>query len=177
MALYRIGDFVVYGRTGVCKITDITAIKSKSGGEDQHYYVLSPLFGGSLTIYAPVDTKVSIRSAISAAEAERLIDTIPKINATAYYSERMQELTQHYESYLKDSNCADLMGLAMSIYAKKREIEQQNRKFGQVDDKYLKQAEELLYGEFSLALGISKDKVPEYIASRVDAIEAKSSNS
>jgi CarD family transcriptional regulator len=58
----------------------------------------------------------------------------------------------------------------MSIYTKKQIVEQQNRKFGQIDKKFMEQAEELLFSEFSIALGIPKDKVQEYIASRVEAI-------
>jgi CarD family transcriptional regulator len=61
----------------------------------------------------------------------------------------------------------------MSIYAKKQTLEQQNHKVGQIDEKYLKQAEDLLYSEFSLSLGIPQRKVPEYIAARVDAANAK----
>ena len=37
-----------------------------------------------------------------------------------------------------------------------------------VDERYMKQAERLLYGEFSVALGIPFDEVQPYIASRVD---------
>ncbi len=80
----------------------------------------------------------------------------------------MQELKQHYEAAIEAYNCTDLIELTMSIYAKKKSIEGQNRKLGQIDEKFMKQAEELLFGELSLALGIPKDEVQEYIASRVD---------
>ena len=37
-----------------------------------------------------------------------------------------------------------------------------------VDERYMKQAEHLLHGEFSAALGIPYDEVPAYIAKRVE---------
>lgn len=65
----------------------------------------------------------------------------------------------------------------MSIYAKKQCAEQQSLKLGQVDEKFMKRAEELLFGELSGSLGIPRDKVQEYIASRVDAFKEKQRNS
>lgn len=106
---------------------------------------------------------------ITTGEAERLIDIIPSIQAEAYHNRSIQLLAAHYETALKSHDCADLIELAMSIYAKKQYMEQQKRKFEQVDARFMKRAEELLFGELSAALGIPKDNVPEYIASRVDA--------
>jgi CarD family transcriptional regulator len=146
---------------------DVTIPKDNSFERDQLYYVLQPLYENSV-VYTLVNTNVFMRPIISAEEAERLIDMIPKIQAEPYYNDRMQELTQHYEAAIKAYNCADLIELVMSIYAKKQIVKQQNHKFGQIDQKFMKQAEELLFGEISVALGIPLDKVQKYIASRVE---------
>jgi len=172
MTTYKINDLVVYGKTGVCRVTDITVPKHMRDAAGKLYYVLLPL-QENCVIYAPVDTKMFMRPIISAEEANRLIDTIPAMQADAYFSNRMQELVSHYEEALRDQNCEDLIVLAMSIYAKKKTLEQQNHKVGQIDEKYLKQAEDLLCSEFSFVLGIPQKKVPEYIAARVDAANAK----
>jgi CarD family transcriptional regulator len=60
-----------------------------------------------------------------------------------------------------------LLELTISIYTKKQHLEQHNQKFGAVDKRLMKQAEELLFGELATALNISKDAVQNYIASRV----------
>lgn len=56
----------------------------------------------------------------------------------------------------------------MSIYAKQRQAETQKRRLGMVDERFMKQAERLLYGELSVALGIPFDQVEPYIARRVN---------
>ena len=56
----------------------------------------------------------------------------------------------------------------MSIYAKQRQAESQKRRLGMVDERYMKQAERLLYGELSAALGISYEQVQPYIAARAE---------
>ena len=40
----------------------------------------------------------------------------------------------------------------MPIHAKRRQAESQNRRLGMVDERYLKQAEQLLFGELAAAL-------------------------
>jgi Transcriptional regulators, similar to M. xanthus CarD len=164
--MYKINDFIIYGRTGVCKVIDITTPKNSSFDQNQLYYVLKPLVQ-DYEIYTPVNTNVFMRPIISQDEAKRLIDMIPAMQTDIYFSSQVKNLTQHYEEAIKSHDCADLIKLAMSIYAKKLIAEQQNRKVGTIDERYIKLAEELLHSEFSLVLGIPKEKIPEYIALRV----------
>ncbi|NTW70894.1 MAG: hypothetical protein HGA49_01460 [Eubacteriaceae bacterium] len=59
----------------------------------------------------------------------------------------------------------------MSIYAKKQYLEQQQRKFGAIDEQFIKRGEELLFGELAAALDIPKESVPDYIAGRIGGRE------
>ena len=165
--MYSVGELIVYGSTGVCRIDATGDLDKKQGGEKgRTYYTLKPVYRNE-TIYAPVDTKVFMRPLISAEEVNKLIDLIPDVEAEMYHSKRTQELSDHYQTSLNSHECSDLIELVMSIYAKKQFVEQQKRKFGQIDERFMKKAEELLYGEFAAALGIDKDEVPNYIAKRI----------
>ena len=134
--MYQIGDLIVYGGTGVCRVE-------------------------------AVDTKVFMRPVISREEAEKLIDAIPGMSAEVYHDRNFTQLAAHYQEALGSHSCSDLIELVMSIYAKKQYVESRKRKFGQVDARFMKRAENLLYGEFSVALGIPFDDVQGYIAGRV----------
>ena len=112
-----------------------------------------------------------MRSIISKDEAQRLIDGIPAIRAQAYHSKAIKDLTKHYETFMKSYDCSDLIELTMSIYAKKTEALEQKRKLGSVDEKFMKRAEDLLFGELSVALGIEKEDVAEHIAAKVHAAQ------
>lgn len=172
--MYHIGELIFYGGTGVCRITDITKMGFLDVAGEELYYTLKPLHQ-ECVIRSPVNnTKVFMRPVITKDEAERLIDMIPSIKAEPYHNKVTNQLIVHYKETIKTYNCADLLELTMSIYAKKQEIEEQKRKFGVVDERFMKQAEELLFSELSVALGISKDEVPIYIASRVDALTVPS---
>jgi len=164
--LFQIGDYVIYGGTGACRITGITERPIRGGGS-RRYYQIQPLYQ-SCQIYAPVDSdKVFMRPVISRAEAERLIDSIPSVQAEAVQSRVLRDLVERYEASLRSHACGDLVELTMSIYAKKRVAAESGRKIGTVDATFMKRAEDLLFGELAVALDIPRETVPGYIASRI----------
>ena len=166
--MFQAGDLVVYGSTGVCRVEGITQPGTSGADRDRQFYLLKPLQQDGV-IYTPVDNaKVPMRPVISREEAEALIDCIPTIRAEAYHGPTLQALAQHYQSAVRTHECRDLVELMMSIYVKRQQAEAQKRRLGMVDERFMKQAERLLYGELSVALGIPFDQVEPYIARRVN---------
>lgn len=166
--MYRIGDLVAYGGSGICRIAGITTPDMPGIDLDQPYYILEPLYQ-NCTIFTPVGANpVFMRPIITRNEAERLIDMIPSIPVKIYEDRAINEMEKHYSNLLKQYDCLALLKLTMSIYAKKQRTEQQKRKLGSVDERFMKQAEDLLFGELAAALEIPKDGVPRYIAGRVE---------
>lgn len=167
--MYKIGDLILYGSTGVCRVNNIVAhCLPGAEKEEQPYYVLKPLYQDCI-IFIPVNAnKVFMRPIISKNEANRLIDMIPFVHAEIYHTPILKQLAEHYEDCMKTYDCADLIELTMSLYAKKKSLEHQKRKFGVLDERYMRRAENLLFGELAAALGIPKNEVPDYIDSRVN---------
>ena len=166
--MYQVGDLVLYGLTGVCRVDEISMKTNMPGiDEEQLYYTLKPLYQ-DYVIYTPVEnTTVFMRYTISKEEAEKLIDKIPSMQVEIYHNKVLSQLADHYEEALQTCDCESLMALTRSINAKKKIIEDQKRKFGSVDADFMKRAEELLFGELAVALNISKESVPEYIEKRI----------
>lgn len=157
---------MVYGRTGVCRVEGITR------REGQNYYALKPLYQ-SCDIFVPVDSdKVFIRPVISKEEAHSLIDALPTMEVEIYESQAMRDLSQHYQEAIASHDCRDLFALTMSLYEKRKETIRRRKKFGAVDERFMKLGEELLFGELSVALGIQPQEVPDYISRRLAAVES-----
>ncbi len=164
--MYSIGEIIVYGSTGVCRIVDIAPSTRPHVG-NVPYYTLKPLYQDGL-IYAPVGSdKIYIRRVITREQAERLIDTIPDVQAELFSSNNRQQLIDRYQSAFSAHDCAGLIELIKSIRHKKQYADSHHRRLGQLDLRYMKRAEELLYGELSVALGIPKEDVPGYIERRI----------
>lgn len=169
--MYQSGDMIIYGSTGVCEVMELTTPDFEKD-KSRLYYALKPKYQDGI-IFTPVDTKVFMRPIITKEEADALIDRIPTMEAEAYHNKALRELEEHYNTYLKSHDCKDLLELAMSIYTKKKDLLSQRRKFGAVDERFMKRAEDLLDGEFAVALGIEKNQVGAYISGRVEAATAK----
>ena len=170
--MFQSGDLLVYGSTGVCEVLSVERREERVDGvrRERMYYQLKPTRQNGV-IYTPVDNdKVSMRPVISREEAEALIDAIPSLHPTDCRAVTTQALTQHYQSSLRQHSCKSLMELTMAIHAKRRQAEAQNRRLGMVDERYMKQAEQLLFGELAAALEIPYEEVQPYIASRMAAL-------
>lgn len=165
--MYQTGDLILYGSTGVCRVTEIVAKKLSRTEPERMYYVLTPLYQAG-TITTPVDNnKVFTRPVISRQEALDLIDSIPGIEAVAYHNQNLQQLENHYKQAIGSHDCLDLLRVTMSTYQKKKEREEAKLKFGAVDRRYMERAEALLYGELAVALDIARDEVEIFIQERL----------
>ncbi len=167
--MYSIGDIIVYGSAGVYVVKDITSLKGIScADKNKKYYVLKPYFGEGV-VYYPVDgDKVFLRHIKTADEVNDIIDEIPSINHSAATDETLRELSEKYKASFDAHECTGLLSLVMSVYDKKKLCKEQKKKFGQLDEAFMKQAENLLFSEFGAALGIDKGEVQEYIKKRIE---------
>lgn len=166
--MYQVGELVVYGSNGVCAVSEIKEQVFPATGESRMCYVLRALYENCVICVPVEQNKVFVRPIITREEAHALIDSIPTLQVEEYHSRVSRELTEHYDAMLKSHDCASLLTLTRSIYQKKQTMLSQKRKFGAVDERFLKRAEDLLYGELAAALEIPKGQVPEYIARRLD---------
>ena len=171
--MYSIGDKIMYGGTGVCVVEQITSMKMSSADQPRDYYVLRPLYQSG-TIQIPVDNvKVPIRPIMTRSEAETLVDGIPDIAATICYEKNLTALRNYYQQQINTYDCRDLVRITKSIYAKKKDAEQRQKKIGMTDEKFLRRAEELLFGELAVALDISREAVKDYISDRLQTASAE----
>ncbi len=166
--MYNVGDKVVYGESGVCRIVEIS--EKNITGENELYYTMEPCYQGYM-IYAPVENcKVYMRPIISKDEAINLIDDIPSIEEGAFQCHTLREQIEHYESLVKTHSLKDLFRLTTSIHHKKAEAQAAKRKLGAVDEKFMKRAEDLLFGELAMALDIPRADVSKFIEERLGKI-------
>lgn len=169
--MFQVGELVVYGSTGVCRVEGVSRMDQPGGDRGKRYYVLKPLWQDGV-IYAPVDSgKVPMRPVISRMEAEALIDRMPGIQAASCRGGTAQALAQQYQSAVRDGGHQALIEMMKAIRHKQGLAESKNRRLGMVDERYMKQAERLLYGELATALGIAYGEVEDYIAARLEGSE------
>lgn len=167
--MYQKGDLIIYGSTGVCLVEDVKAPGAvPSADKTKQYYKLTPVYSKE-TIYVPTDTAVFMRPIISRAEVEDLISKIPDIEGSAFDCRNLKMLSDHYQTILQTHKCEDLIQLIKSVHAKNETMLQCGKRLGQTDQRFMKRAEDLLYGEFASALDIPRENVRDYIQQSVEA--------
>lgn len=169
--MFHEGDLIVYGSTGVCRVAGVGRPQNVRGADRERlYYTLEPLYLSG-TIYAPVDTPVFMRPVLSRDAAEEMIARIPSIRAQEQGVSDQRMLSEQYRASFETHQCEDLLRLIKTIYAKSCRRAKNGQKPVQVDQRFQKRAEELLYGELAVALGIAREAVPDYIAQRVSQLQ------
>lgn len=164
--LFKIADKIIYGETGVCIVEDICE-KEFIKNQKKLYYILRPVQNKGNVIYAPVENcKIAMRNIITKQEAENIINNIPKNlenmdqNEPASIEEYKNEICKH--------DPKKLVELTAKIYNKKKAVALQKKRLNAIDEKYMKIAENLLFGELAEVLGISINDVPKYISQQIE---------
>lgn len=168
--MFEQGEFIVYGQSGICKVEGTTHLDMSGADASKLYYVLSPLNSKSGKIYSPVDnTKVVWRYVMSEDEAKDLVDEIPQIEQLWITNDKARE--EKFKEAMKTCDCKQWVQIIKTLYIRKQDRIAQGKKTTYTDEKYLKQAEENLYGELALALGKDKREMEQFIADRMKELE------
>ena len=164
--LFKIGDWLIYGGKGVCKVIGIGPLESAKSGSDRPYYTLEPKGSGS-RVFTPVDNqKVIMRPIISKEDALELIDHMEEIDLLWITDEKHRE--DHYKEALRTCDCREWIKMIKTIYTRKQKRLQQGKKMTSSDERFFKIAEDHLYNEFGLALGMESGEVETFITERVE---------
>ena len=170
--MYKKGDYVVCGNNGICKVENVTTLNMASAPKDRLYYILKPVYTEASTVYIPVDNhKVAIRAAFTEKEAHELIAKIPSLELIWLENDKQREST--YKEYLSNNSCEDCVRIIKTLYLRKQDRLSKGQKIISLDERYLKQAEDFLYGELAVALGIEKQEVQAYITEEIEKLTAK----
>lgn len=160
--MFKIGDYIVHGRNGVCKVEDITHIDISGADKDQLYYTLVPMKSMGSKIFYPVDSdRIVMRPVVSKDEAENIVSEIEAIEPMWIDNDRQRE--NKYKEAIDSCDCRNLICIIKTLYERTKEREAQGKRMTYVDEKYFREAKDTLYQEFSIALGIEKGDVETYI--------------
>lgn len=167
--MFQKGDYVIYGYNGVCHVQDITTLDIPGVDKNRKYYLLKPVYKPGSTVYTPVDTaESSLRPAMSKEEADNLIKTIPDIPVIPLNDEKTLEQT--YKKYMRSNSSKAWVQLIKTLYLRREHRIMSGHKATALDNRYFDLAESSLYGELSVALGISKEELKSYIANCIEGL-------
>ena len=164
--MFEIGEYIIYGNTGVCRVEEVAARPVPGTKTERLYYTLEPVYDKGCRLFTPVDNqKVKMRPVLTAKEADELIKRIREIDILWVRDEKNRE--QIYKDAIRTCDCEDLIKIIKTLYLRKKARLKAGKKVTSSDAKYLHLAEESLYGELSVVMGIPKNEMEAFIYDKV----------
>lgn len=164
--MFEIGEFIIYGPQGICKVTDIGYLDLPGIPKDRLYYTLEPcrILGGR--IFTPVDNrKAVLRPVISRDEAMALINDMEDIETLWVPDERKREFA--YKEAVRKCDCRELVKIIKTTFFRKKSRAAAGKRVTAGDEKYLHLAEDNLYGELAIALDMEREQVKQMIIEKM----------
>ncbi len=165
--MFKVNDVILYGTHGVCEIVDLE--EKTISGTKKTYFVLKPIKDQSATIYAPTDNEHVLKKMhrlLSEQEIHALIDSMPEEETVWIPNDN--ERRDHFKEILASGNHLELIKMIKAIYAHKQEREEKGKRLHMADERFFKDAEQVLYNEFQYVLKLnSKDDLMQYILERI----------
>lgn len=166
MKMFKVSQKVSYGPQGVFEISEI-ADKNLTG-KTQKYYILRSVKGNGSVVYVPVDNEklvARMRPVLSSQEVYDLIKDMPEEEFD--WIESDEERKSVFRNIIAECEPKRLAYLIKSVYLHQRELFLQGKKLYSSDERYFKEAERILYDEFSIVLDIAPDLVPRFIITQM----------
>lgn len=164
--MFKINDEVVYGIHGVCRIENIEV--KEISGVSKEYYVLKPAKDSAATIYVPINSKKLVgkmRKLLTEQDVYQLIEKMPQKEIIWYQNEN--ERKEEFKKVIERGDHSELIGMIKAIYLQKQERESIGRHLHISDERFFKEAENLLYNELQYVLDMEKEELLSLIFSKV----------
>ena len=160
--MLNVGDCVIYGSHGLCRVRDILVPAFlEKGNEKQYYMMVSAVDAGSV-IYVPVEgAEDKVRDVMSADDAEELICEIEDVDELDLPDGKKAE--PEITGIIKRNIADEMMSLVKSLHKIKAMREAEGKKFAALNEKYLNMAEKLLYTEMAFSLKTEKETIKDRV--------------
>lgn len=160
--MYQVGDQVVYGMHGVCRVTEIE--ERVVDRKQVSYLALEPEGQSGSRYLVPTHNAVAmakLRPMLTAEEWEQLLHN-EEIRQDGWIKEENLR-KQTYRELISSGDRVALLKMIHTLYGYKAAQLAAGKKFHQCDDNFLRDAEKLLSSEIALIKGVDQMEAREYL--------------
>ncbi len=165
--MYQVGEDVVYGIHGVCRIVDVEA--RKIDRKTVEYLVLVPKDQTGSRYLVPrgnAAAMAKLRPVMSREDLEALLIS-PEVRQDGWIADENQR-KQYYREVINSGDRTALLRMVHTLHDHRRQQQAAGRKFHLCDENFLRDAQRLLSTEFSVVLEMPPAEVETYIVSKLE---------
>ena len=166
--MFEIGNLVMYGIHGVCKIVDkeVRTIDRKK----MEYLVLEPVYQNTSRFYVPSgnpNAMAKLRRLMTRQELEELLSS-GDIRQPCWIEDEHQR-RQYYRDLVNAGDRVALLRMLYALYQHRNDQLASGRKFHLCDENFLRDAQRLIETEFATVLQIPTNQVRDYVMEKLSA--------
>ena len=164
--MYQVGDQVVYGVHGVCKIVDQE--ERVIDRKKVIYLALEPIGQAGSRYFVPTHNAAAmakVRNMLSREELEAMMES-EEVLADGWIRDENQR-KQTYRELIGSGDRVRLLQMVRTLYRHRKAQSAAGKKCHLCDENFLRDAERLLVGEFSVVLNMDQDQVKQYIRNKL----------
>lgn len=113
--MLSIGDIIVYGSEGVCKVVDLQEI-AFSSNDKKEYYILVPELNTSSKLYLPKDNDVLMSRVKPLLTYEEIKELIQDTSNTIEWIEDSKARNKYYKELMSTYNRNNVFAIAKQLY-------------------------------------------------------------
>lgn len=163
--MYEVGQNVVYGIHGVCRILDVeekTVDRKKIS-----YFVLEPLEQPGTRYYIPSQNQAALSKMRPLMDAGSLQAMLTSENLSDAWIADENKRKQYYREIINGVDSPALIRMVHALHRHKQEQATAGRKLHMCDENFLRDAQRVLSAELSIVLEIPVEEVPSYVQSKL----------
>ncbi len=154
--LYKVGDYVVYGMQGACRVEEITEVDFAEKGK--LYYKLVPEADKKGEIFVSIDKgSKKMRDLMSKDRANEMLDKIHEVEGNWHVDDRERETM--YKKAINAGDYDQMMNILVGLYQKKQTRVKQGKRQTEMDDRIFRNTKKVLLGELAVVLGSDIDSL------------------
>lgn len=168
--MFETGTYIVCGQHGVCRVEGVGKLQLTEASGDKEYYTLSKVYSRGGMLYVPADSeKIVMRPVISKEEAEELIEHMREIDLLQIDNEKRKE--EIFKQAFRTCDSREWVKVIKTLYERKKDRLAKGKKVTASDERFLRTAEDNLFGELAISLDIEKNDVEQYIMDKIGGVK------
>jgi len=166
--MFRIGDQVVYGIHGVCRVADME--KQIVNKKSVTYLVLEPLGQEGARFLVPMHNEAAMSKLQPMLTQQELAALLKSDGVRTENWIREDNLRkQTYRELITSGDRAGVMRMVYTLYRHRKAQQAAGRKVHLADDNFLRDAEKLLSGEIAVVMGMEQEQAKAYLRGNLNA--------
>ena len=157
MAAYKVGDYIVHEKSGVCQIVDIQIMEMQGRGSEKEYYCLAPYKQTNSQIFTPVDDPRRLRDIVSKQDAEDFLERVDELEIVDEPNERAR--VEICKQMVATSDLNQIGSVIKTLYIKKNERLAKGKRMMTQDERIMNVAVKKLFDELAFALECDTEAV------------------